>query len=96
METTSSFSFPYFNEFKFRSFLSSLQGYLQSDLLQTPGHGVSWMHIRFDEFLKYAAFPPYGNMNQMSLNQWYETIYILMMKNPAIGWSKIKSAFGFY
>ncbi|WP_157951190.1 hypothetical protein [Cyanothece sp. BG0011] len=54
------------------------------------------MHIRFDEFLKYAAFPPYGNMNQMSLNQWYETIYILMMKNPAIGWSKIKSAFGFY
>ena len=42
----------------------------------THGHGVPWMHIRFDKTLKYAAFPPYGTINKTSQNQWYERIYL--------------------
>ncbi|MDJ0662255.1 MAG: hypothetical protein QNJ42_22615 [Crocosphaera sp.] len=42
----------------------------------THGHGVPWMHIRFDQTLKYAAFPPYGHINKISQTQWYENIYL--------------------
>ncbi len=42
----------------------------------THGHGVPWMHIRLDQTLKYAAFPPYGTIDETSQKQWYETIYL--------------------
>ncbi len=41
----------------------------------THGHGVPWLHIRFDRQLKYTAFPPRGEINQDSQQQWYQNIY---------------------
>lgn len=41
----------------------------------THGHGVPWMHVRFDQTHKYAAFPPYGAINEQSQQQWYQSIY---------------------
>ncbi|MGK7882511.1 MAG: hypothetical protein AB4060_20780 [Crocosphaera sp.] len=46
----------------------------------THGHGVPWMHIRFDKTLKYAVFPPYGIIDETSQKQWYETIYLKVFK----------------
>ena len=41
----------------------------------THGHGVPWLHIRFDQRLKYAAFPPRGNITANSQAIWYQQIY---------------------
>ncbi len=41
----------------------------------THGHGVPWLHIRFDRRLKYAAFPPRGSISANSQAIWYEQIY---------------------
>ena len=41
----------------------------------THGHGVPWMHVRFDPTHKYAAFPPYGPITESSQQQWYDSIY---------------------
>ncbi len=41
----------------------------------THGHGVPWLHIRFDQKLKYAAFPPRGNISANSQAIWYQQIY---------------------
>ncbi len=41
----------------------------------THGHGVSWLHIRFDKRLKYAAFPPRGSISANSQAIWYQQIY---------------------
>ena len=41
----------------------------------THGHGVPWMHVRFDPTHKYAAFPPYGPITEHSQQQWYNSIY---------------------
>ena len=41
----------------------------------THGHGVPWLHIRFDSRLKYAAFPPRGNITANSQAIWYQQIY---------------------
>ncbi|MEM9217826.1 MAG: hypothetical protein AAGD25_26235 [Cyanobacteria bacterium P01_F01_bin.150] len=49
----------------------------------THGHGVPWVHIRFDPTHKYAVFPPYGPISNSSQQQWYKTIYI-----PAFGGKK--------
>lgn len=37
----------------------------------THGHGVPWLHIRFDSRLKYAAFPPRGSISPNSQAIWY-------------------------
>ncbi|MGB3789338.1 MAG: hypothetical protein WA949_15110 [Phormidesmis sp.] len=41
----------------------------------THGHGVPWLHVRFDSRLKYAAFPPRGNISANSQAIWYQQIY---------------------
>lgn len=43
----------------------------------THGHGVPWMHVRFDRSLKYAVFPPYGALNKANQILWYQTIYAI-------------------
>ena len=37
----------------------------------THGHGVPWLHVRFDSRLKYSAFPPRGNITANSQAIWY-------------------------
>ena len=46
----------------------------------THGHGVPWLHVRFDRRLKYAAFPPRGSISANSQAIWYQQIY-----EPALG-----------
>ncbi len=46
----------------------------------THGHGVPWLHVRFDSRLKYAAFPPRGSISANSQAIWYQQIY-----QPALG-----------
>lgn len=41
----------------------------------THGHGVPWLHVRFDSRLKYAAFPPRGSISANSQAIWYQRIY---------------------
>ncbi len=41
----------------------------------THGHGVPWLHVRFDSRLKYAAFPPRGSISANSQAIWYQQIY---------------------
>ncbi|MGC1310565.1 MAG: hypothetical protein WA885_25325 [Phormidesmis sp.] len=41
----------------------------------THGHGVPWLHIRFDRRLKYSVFPPRGNITANSQAIWYNRIY---------------------
>ncbi len=41
----------------------------------THGHGVPWMHVRFDRTLKYTAFPPSGAIDATSQAFWYRQIY---------------------
>ncbi|MBE9063738.1 hypothetical protein [cf. Phormidesmis sp. LEGE 11477] len=41
----------------------------------THGHGVPWLHVRFDSRLKYAAFPPRGSISANSQAVWYQQIY---------------------
>ncbi len=41
----------------------------------THGHGVAWLHIRFDSRLKYAAFPPRGSISANSQAIWYQQVY---------------------
>jgi hypothetical protein len=41
----------------------------------THGHGVPWMHLRFDRTLKYIAFPPSGKIDVNSQTFWYQKIY---------------------
>ncbi|MEB3232426.1 MAG: hypothetical protein VKJ64_15555 [Leptolyngbyaceae bacterium] len=41
----------------------------------THGHGVPWMHVRFDRNHKYTAFPPHGPITVASQQQWYKRIY---------------------
>ncbi|MEO0376850.1 MAG: hypothetical protein AAF329_19965 [Cyanobacteria bacterium P01_A01_bin.17] len=41
----------------------------------THGHGVPWLHIRFDKRLKYASFPPRGSISANSQAIWYQQIY---------------------
>ncbi len=41
----------------------------------THGHGVPWLHIRFDKRLKYASFPPRGSISTHSQAIWYQKIY---------------------
>ena len=41
----------------------------------THGHGVPWLHIRFDKKLKYASFPPRGSISPNSQAIWYQQIY---------------------
>ncbi len=41
----------------------------------THGHGVPWLHVRFDSRLKYSIFPPRGNITANSQAVWYEQIY---------------------
>lgn len=38
----------------------------------THGHGVPWLHVRFDSRLKYSAFPPRGNITANSQAIWYQ------------------------
>ena len=38
----------------------------------THGHGVPWLHIRFDKTQKYTSFPPRGNITKASQKQWYD------------------------
>ena len=38
----------------------------------THGHGVPWLHVRFDSRLKYSAFPPRGNITANSQAVWYQ------------------------
>ncbi|MEL7083477.1 MAG: hypothetical protein AAF268_15185 [Cyanobacteria bacterium P01_A01_bin.3] len=40
----------------------------------THGHGVPWLHVRFDSTHKYASFPPYGAITSASQQDWY-TLY---------------------
>jgi len=42
----------------------------------THGHGVPWLHIRFDKRLKYASFPPRGSISTHSQAIWYQQIYL--------------------
>ncbi|MGK7888496.1 MAG: hypothetical protein AB4042_04120 [Leptolyngbyaceae cyanobacterium] len=53
------------------------QAIQQKDIVwcNTHGHGVPWMHVRFDRSHKYTAFPPYGAITVVSQQQWYEGIY---------------------
>ncbi|MGB3296692.1 MAG: hypothetical protein WBA76_00375 [Phormidesmis sp.] len=41
----------------------------------THGHGVPWLHIRFDSQLKYSLFPPRGSISANSQAIWYQQIY---------------------
>lgn len=41
----------------------------------THGHGVPWLHVRFDSRLKYSAFPPNGSISANSQAIWYKRIY---------------------
>ncbi|MEO1395869.1 MAG: hypothetical protein AAFV90_23480 [Cyanobacteria bacterium J06634_5] len=41
----------------------------------THGHGVPWLHVRFDSRLKYSAFPPRGSISPNSQAIWYKQIY---------------------
>ena len=41
----------------------------------THGHGVPWLHVRFDKRLKYASFPPRGSISANSQAVWYQQIY---------------------
>lgn len=41
----------------------------------THGHGVPWLHIRFDSRLKYSLFPPRGSISANSQAIWYQQIY---------------------
>lgn len=43
----------------------------QSVWCNTHGHGVPWLHVRFDSRLKYSAFPPRGNITANSQAIWY-------------------------
>ncbi len=45
----------------------------------THGHGVPWLHVRFDSRLKYAAFPPRGSISANSQAIWYRQIYQLAL-----------------
>ena len=38
----------------------------------THGHGVPWLHVRFDSRLKYSAFSPRGNITANSQAIWYQ------------------------
>lgn len=38
----------------------------------THGHGVPWLHVRFDSRLKYSTFPPRGNITANSQAIWYQ------------------------
>ncbi|MEM8560304.1 MAG: hypothetical protein AAGG50_20985 [Bacteroidota bacterium] len=39
------------------------------------GHGVPWLHVRFDPTHKYTAFPPHGAIDAASQAQWYRDYY---------------------
>ncbi|MGK7945696.1 MAG: hypothetical protein AB4058_14630, partial [Microcystaceae cyanobacterium] len=56
----------------------TLKAIIKQDIVwcNTHGHGVPWMHIRFDKTLKYAVFPPDGKITQITQNQWYHDIYL--------------------
>ncbi|MEL6446064.1 MAG: hypothetical protein AAFY55_13855 [Bacteroidota bacterium] len=41
----------------------------------THGHGVPWLHVRFDPTHKYAAFPPHGPITEASQDAWYRHYY---------------------
>ncbi len=41
----------------------------------THGHGVPWLHVRFDRRLKYSLFPPRGSISANSQAIWYQRIY---------------------
>ena len=41
----------------------------------THGHGVPWLHVRFDPTLKYAAFKPRGRIDMESQNEWFKQYY---------------------
>lgn len=41
----------------------------------THGHGVPWLHVRFDETQKYAAFAPRGAITAASQSEWYERFF---------------------
>lgn len=43
----------------------------ESAWCNTHGHGVPWLHVRFDASHKYASFPPYGAINSTSQHKWY-------------------------
>ena len=47
----------------------------------THGHGVPWLHVRFDSRLKYSAFPPRGNITANSQAIWYR-IYKNALRMP--------------
>ncbi len=52
----------------------------------THGHGVPWLHIRFDSRLKYAAFPPHGSISPNSQAIWYRVYHeAIAPKEQAIG-----------
>ncbi|MGF1493598.1 MAG: hypothetical protein ACFBSC_14315 [Microcoleaceae cyanobacterium] len=38
----------------------------------THGHGVPWLHVRFDSYLKYPVFPVHDQINVVSQSLWYE------------------------
>ena len=38
----------------------------------THGHGVPWLHVRFDSRLKYSAFPPHGDITANAQAAWYQ------------------------
>ncbi|MGB7249996.1 MAG: hypothetical protein WBC73_13745 [Phormidesmis sp.] len=46
----------------------------------THGHGVPWLHVRFDSRLKYSAFPPRGSISANSQAIWYKQIYAQTIK----------------
>ncbi len=48
----------------------------------THGHGVPWLHIRFDSRLKYTSFPPQGRIDANSQAIWYEQIYAQISPIP--------------
>jgi len=51
-----------------------LEAILQEEALwcNTHGHGVPWLHVRFDSRLKYSAFPPRGNITANAQAIWYQ------------------------
>lgn len=50
----------------------------------THGHGVPWLHVRFDNRLKYAAFPPHDQINPVTQALWYQN-YELCFQTQVLG-----------
>ncbi|MEM9093024.1 MAG: N-acetyltransferase [Cyanobacteria bacterium P01_F01_bin.53] len=50
----------------------------------THGHGVPWLHVRFDRRLKYSAFEPRGSISANSQAIWYKRIYHRAMDHRAM------------